>query len=1167
MRKILIGLTLVLVSMFIVGCNMGTMKQTTLTLAVDEVDLCVGDIYEIEAVLENSNNEIIYTVIEGTDLVSLEDNVVTALAEGLAIIEVTVDGFSNLNEELIINIMKNEELKHEHIPCNECGKCISSECDGKDEDKCMGHNVIIPELKVEKNVIEFTTVTQKEEIIAEVLNIDCNILYEVIEGNELIDLEGNTVMPASNKSGTAKVRVSVEGYPDIFVDVLVKLNIKTVIDDVKPVIELEEGVNPQLVLNWNKEASRDFLMNGIKATDDVDGDLTSKVKITHEINNRQYGTYKVLYEVSDYSGNKTTFERTVEVVWDYAVQFIGHQGSYYGVANSEEAFLYAVQTLQYQALETDVKQTKDGVFVCCHDDTFGGINIASTNWADLKDVVVSSSRTAGYPSQYGEMPGTGKYTSKICTLERYLEICKEYGIIAVIELKGSPGISNSDQSSMPALMALIEKVGMLEQTIFLASAYNCLIWVKQNGYDYIPCQYLVDSFASETVFNRCKTYGLDVSGCVTYGNGQTENTAEWVARYQDAGIKVSTYTFTQYSDYKDVQKWINIGVDFVTVDWHSMHKLTLPDNSDLVYHTVKFYDNENNLLKEVMVKDGRAAASPLAPEKLGYKFVGWSKSIENVTSDMEVTANYELVEYTITYDSNLYVISKSKWATKEEFVNDFYNDLFDWLVANADHLPNVTVQNGSYKIYVNSTEYGSCTVSSAQDIKDLYVYTFERTFATMIYKPITGTNSYDYVPEVDNNYFLNSEPYRTKYIECNEYFLKAMQTSYSGYSFTYQQASNNRVQIFFRFHQWCNGSAISAFNNYPEKNMIKYLVGVDATMPTDHITYTIEDEFVLSNPIASIQFLGWYLDHDGNSEQVLKIEKGTTGDIILYAKWEDVVVPDVYSKINYVLDGGSNHQSNPTEYLEGISTMLYPAFKDGYVFKGWSKEQGSNSYISSISELTSGEITLYANYEYAKYSIDYELNGGEWGNKAEFAGTPVTSIKTTAKDNYWGGDYLNNIFLNHVSSDPAAVWSFRIGIGYNDQMGIYSVINIADSGESFDETGVEYVITISSSHANYGNTAAFRKAVQIGQGVKIDGDPSTGITTIEFYDKSSISGGTVLNYVEEYTIATLPVLLPTPKLEGKVFVGWALSNTSTETFTKLPSGTMGNITLYAVFSE
>jgi len=1163
MKKVILGIVFFLTTMFVVGCAPAT-PQASLTLKNNEVDMYEGDTYEIEAVLKNASGEIIYTVIGGEDLVSLEGNVVTALVEGKAVVQVTVAGYPNLKKELTINIMEKEHI-HKHVVCPECGKCMADDCDGLEEGKCLGHDALVPSLTVEQTEIELKTIYDKVKIKAEVSNITANVVCEVIEGFEFVKTEGQVVMPASTTSGTAKVRVSIEGYPEIYIDVVVIVDI--IADEVSPVIELVEGASSTLKLNWNKEASREFLMNGLIASDNVDGDLTSEVKISHAIDNKAYGTYVVKYEVSDKSNNTATFERNVEVVWDYAVKFIGHQGSYYGVPNTEEAFLYASEILKYQALETDVKQTKDGVFVCCHDDTFGGLTIANTNWADLKDVVVNSSRTSGYPSQYGEMPGNGKYSSKICTLERYLEICKEYGIYAVVELKGSPGISNSDQSRMPELMALIEQEGMLEQTIFLASAYNCLIWVKQNGYDYIPCQYLVDSFASETVFERCKTYGLDVSGCVTYGNGQTENTAEWVARYQDAGIKVSTYTFTQYSDYSDVQKWINIGVDFVTVDWQSMHKLNLPDNSDIVYHTVKFYDYENNLLKEAKVREGRTAASPLAPERKGYEFAGWSESIDNVISDMSVTALYDLVEYKITYDSNLYVISKSSWVTKEEFVSDFYNDLFSWLVANAAHLSSVTVENGSYKIYVNSTEYGSCTVSSAQDIRDLYVYTFERTFATMIYKPIEGSNSYDYVPEIDNNYFLNSEPYRTKYIGCNEYFLKAMETAYPAYSYTYKQASNNRVQIFFRFHQWCNGSNISAFNNYPEKNIVKYLVGVEATMPTDNVVYTIEDEFVLSAPSASIEFLGWYLDREGTSEKVEKIGKGTTGDIILYAKWEEVVVPDVYSKINYVLDGGTNDENNPQEYLEGVSTMLYPASKAGYVFKGWSKEANSNSYISSISELTSGEITLYANYDYEVYEIEYNLQGGEWGNKAEFTGTPVTSISTTLKDGFWAGAYADGIFLNHASSDPAATWSFRVGIGYSEQMGIYSVINIADSGASFDETNVEYVITISSSYKQYASTATFRSAVKIGQGVKVTGDLDSGAATIEFYDPSAISGATIENYVKEYTIASLPILLPTPKLEGKVFVGWSLSASSNEIFTSLPTGTIGNITLYAVFAD
>ena len=91
MRKTILGLSIVLVTIFLVGCQTGSFKQTSLKLNVDNVDLYIGDTYEIEAVVENSNNEIIYTIIEGSEFVTLEENVVTALAEGSALIEVTLE--------------------------------------------------------------------------------------------------------------------------------------------------------------------------------------------------------------------------------------------------------------------------------------------------------------------------------------------------------------------------------------------------------------------------------------------------------------------------------------------------------------------------------------------------------------------------------------------------------------------------------------------------------------------------------------------------------------------------------------------------------------------------------------------------------------------------------------------------------------------------------------------------------------------------------------------------------------------------------------------------------------------------------------------------------------------------------------------------------------------
>jgi glycerophosphoryl diester phosphodiesterase len=266
------------------------------------------------------------------------------------------------------------------------------------------------------------------------------------------------------------------------------------------------------------------------------------------------------------------------VEWGYSVTVIGHAGSYFGVPNSEEAILYAAKVLKYPAIEIDLKQTKDGVFVLSHDETFAGYELGQFTWDELKNVTVTVSRSPGISG----LDKNNSYTAKLCTLQRYLEICKQYNITAVIELKTSAGISNWTElnspstSRMPALIKEIEKAGMLNNIIFLTSQYECLAWTRRNGYDFIPCQYLVSSCESKTILDICIKYNFDISFNARDG---VSNSMTWVKKYKDAGLKVSTYTFEQYATYKDVQEWIDKGADFITTDWHDVSQLNLPKNN------------------------------------------------------------------------------------------------------------------------------------------------------------------------------------------------------------------------------------------------------------------------------------------------------------------------------------------------------------------------------------------------------------------------------------------------------------------------------------------------------------------------------------------------------------------------------------------------------------
>ena len=637
-----------------------------------------------------------------------------------------------------------------------------------------------------------------------------------------------------------------------------------------------ENPNERIVLNWNEDFD---VTKGVIAEDSDEKNPYEKLTISG-FDKKSYGLQDVIYTLTDSDGNVATLTRRIEVVWNYDVQFIGHAGSYYGLMNSEEAIRYAIEVLKYQAVEVDIKQTSDGVFVLSHDDTFGDYTIASTSWSVLKDYSITKARSGGIPSQNGSVTGS-PYTAKLCTLEKYLEICKEYNVTPVIELKSSKGITNSDQSRMQALMDVIEKVGMEEEVIFLGSQYNCLIWTRNNGYDYVTCQYLVNSCESQTYLDRCIEYNFDISINVT---STYTNSDEWLAKYKEAGIKISTYTFTQWVDYAEVQKWINKGVDYVTCDWQLMDKLNLPVSSNEVKpsYKVTFKDVDGSILKEAVVVQGKTAAAPKVEAPVGYEFVGWDQDIKNVQEDLVVTAVYDPIEYTITFDANINIVEETKWATKQDFTNELYSDLFNWIKERGTKISGLTVTDGTYKLTRNST---TVTFSSVEELLALDIYDFEKTISNILFKPVTRAADDSCVIVEDENYFFNSPQYRIKYQGVDQWLMNAINTSYSSYNKTYTPTSAGKIQIFFRMHQWVKGTNIPAFNNYPSKYVSTAIEGINPQMPTN-LTYTVEDEIILPNPTGDVSFLGWYLTSNCEGTPVVTLPKGSYGNIVLYAKWD-----------------------------------------------------------------------------------------------------------------------------------------------------------------------------------------------------------------------------------------------------------------------------------------
>ncbi len=122
------------------------------------------------------------------------------------------------------------------------------------------------------------------------------------------------------------------------------------------------------------------------------------------------------YDYSNYSSTKYIAHR-------------GYSGAYYD--NTEESILGASENTFFDGIETDIRLTKDKVWVCVHDDNpfvDKNILVSQSNYEDIKGLPLDTSNA------HEKADKTKTYT--LCTYERYLEILKSCNKIALIEVKG-----------------------------------------------------------------------------------------------------------------------------------------------------------------------------------------------------------------------------------------------------------------------------------------------------------------------------------------------------------------------------------------------------------------------------------------------------------------------------------------------------------------------------------------------------------------------------------------------------------------------------------------------------------------------------------------------------------------------------------------------------------
>lgn len=138
-----------------------------------------------------------------------------------------------------------------------------------------------------------------------------------------------------------------------------KTKTQTENDTIKPVISII-GTSPMTVGLNSK-----FKDPGATANDNIDGDLTKKIKVTGEVDITKEGEYKLVYSVSDKAGNKASKTRVVKVSKSEKTETKDTIAPVITFKNS------LVQTV---CLGSKVDITKDGIYgYTAYDDTDGNI--------------------------------------------------------------------------------------------------------------------------------------------------------------------------------------------------------------------------------------------------------------------------------------------------------------------------------------------------------------------------------------------------------------------------------------------------------------------------------------------------------------------------------------------------------------------------------------------------------------------------------------------------------------------------------------------------------------------------------------------------------------------------------------------------------------------------
>ncbi len=227
------------------------------------------------------------------------------------------------------------------------------------------------------------------------------------------------------------------------------------------------------------------------------------------------------------------------------VTLVAHRG-YRAVApeNTTAAFEEAGKA-GFWGAECDIYRTADGVWIVSHDTNSyrmmdKTVNIEKKNYDELMTHKVDNgSNIENYPDL------------SYCSLEDYLKICKEYNMVAVIELKGKNNTEHYDE-----IIDLVNQYGV--EAVYISFHFENMQKIRE--LTEAPVYFLTSEISDEDI-----ELAKSLENCGIDFDGRKEENFEkgMIKKCIDEGLAVGAWTI---DDTALLDKLVENGVTLITTD-------------------------------------------------------------------------------------------------------------------------------------------------------------------------------------------------------------------------------------------------------------------------------------------------------------------------------------------------------------------------------------------------------------------------------------------------------------------------------------------------------------------------------------------------------------------------------------------------------------------------